>query len=74
MGFLELAPSPEQDSKHRAPLNSVHNTSGKHDFANDFRNNIIQPPEAGAVCGPLWRAVERRRNQRQSSAQRLPKP
>eukprot|EP00969_Alexandrium_andersonii_P276249 12210971-Alexandrium_andersonii.AAC.1 len=68
MGLLELAPSPEQNSKHRAPSNSDHfisgaqNTTGKHGFSNDLPNAIIKPPDT--VRGPRLRAVERRRNQR----------
>eukprot|EP00969_Alexandrium_andersonii_P022818 998966-Alexandrium_andersonii.AAC.1 len=69
MGLLELAPSPEQNSKHPAPRNLDHYTTGKHDFTNDSQSNITKPPEVSAVRGPRLRAVERHRNQQKSSAQ-----
>eukprot|EP00969_Alexandrium_andersonii_P017547 767607-Alexandrium_andersonii.AAC.1 len=74
MGLLELAPSPEQNSKHHAPQNLDHYTTGKHDFANGCQNDITEPPEVSAVRGPRLRAVERRQNQQKPSARRLSKP
>eukprot|EP00969_Alexandrium_andersonii_P217273 9598050-Alexandrium_andersonii.AAC.1 len=80
MGLLELAPTPEQNSKHCAPpnpdyfLSGARSNSSEHGFSNDSLNTITKPPEAGPARGPRLRAVERRRTQRQSNAQGLPKP
>eukprot|EP00969_Alexandrium_andersonii_P117265 5187001-Alexandrium_andersonii.AAC.1 len=55
MGLLELAPSPEQNSKHCAPPNSdyflsgAQNDPGKHGFSNDSLSAIAKPPDVGSV-------------------------